>query len=124
VSFCCQVLAHLPYESFDGSLAELRRVLKPSGKLVLSLPNGGFYLGLDVRLPKLRFLRVLPVPLLRARQHPSDRKHLWEINRAGFPVPRVRRAIAAHFEIEREFRPAENPYHHFFAGRPRPWSGR
>jgi SAM-dependent methyltransferase len=119
IAFCCQVLEHLPFAEFDRALGELRRVLRPSGTLVLSLPNAGFYVQLAARLPKLRVGHLVPVPFLRARHHPRDSQHYWEIERRGYALGKVRGAIERHFAVVRMFRPQENPYHQFFIGHPR-----
>ncbi|HEX9780152.1 MAG TPA: methyltransferase domain-containing protein [bacterium] len=119
IAFCCQVLEHLPFSELDAALAELARVLRPGGKLILSLPHGGFYVQLEARLPKVRWAGRLPVPFLKTRRHPHDRKHQWEINRRGYSETRVRGMIARRFRIAREFRPRENPYHQFFVCRSR-----
>ncbi len=59
-------------------------------------------------------LKRAPIPH-RPWQHDFDGQHYWELGTAGFPVERFRGAlVAAGFEIERDFRVPENPWHHFF----------
>jgi SAM-dependent methyltransferase len=59
-------------------------------------------------------LKRVPVPH-RPWQHDFDGEHYWELGTAGYPVVRFRRsATAAGFEIVRDFRVPENPWHHFF----------
>lgn len=119
VVFCCQVLEHLPFDEFDSALRELCRILRPRGTLVLSLPNAGFYVQLAARLPKVRLGQLIPLPFLRARHHPRDSQHYWEIERRGYSLGKVRAGIERHFTVEEMFRPPENPYHQFFIARPR-----
>lgn len=119
VVFCCQVLEHLPYNEFSTSLSELYRIAKPSGKVVLSLPNGDFHIAVSLKLPKLRVKRLIKIPFLTVRHSPLDKKHFWEVNRKGFSLKKVKKVIENFFIIEKVFRPLENPYHQFFVLKPK-----
>jgi predicted SAM-dependent methyltransferase len=119
IVFCCQVLEHLPYSEFEAALKELRRILKPKGKVVLSLPNGGFYFRMDVRVLKLRFSKLYRLPFPRFRHHLGDTQHYWELDRKDYAAHAVLKIIERHFVVEQDFRPHENPYHQFFVGRVR-----
>jgi SAM-dependent methyltransferase len=118
VVYCCQVLEHLPYESFVEALTELRRVT--AKRLVLSLPDDGLFF--YARIRGLR--RILPwlwdgfsLPNLRpatidVREHGQ---HFWEVGRRGYPAARIRRdADHPEFRRAQEFRMVERPYWHFY----------
>jgi len=114
VVLCCQVLEHLTYVSFDGALSEISRVLVPNGKFVLSLPNGGFYIKVELRLPKFAMKKLMPLSFMQLRHHPNASQHYWELDRKGTSVKKVRNKILDYFNIEHEDRLFDNPYHHFF----------
>lgn len=55
---CLEVLEHLPPGLRSKALGEMRRVLKPGGRLILSVPHAGWFAWLDsnnirFRLPRL-----------------------------------------------------------------------
>jgi len=60
-----------------------------------------------------------PVPH-SAWRHDFDGAHHWELGTEGFPVERLTAAFAdAGLQVVRDFRVAENPWHHFWTLRPR-----
>jgi SAM-dependent methyltransferase len=83
---CLDVLEHLQYDHQTRAFAELSRVLKPNGELLLSLPN------LAHLQSRLKFL--LTGELVRTSspsKHPGDRpiaEYLEMARRAGFVVVR------------------------------------
>ena len=108
-----QVLEHLPFSDFVVALRELRRV---TGRYVcISLPDAGRYARLSLRLPgALGFDWVLDLSKFRKR-HVFQGEHYWEINKRGFQVKVVRRAILdSQLKIVGENRLRENMYHRFF----------
>ncbi len=115
---CCQVLEHLPFKQFDIALGEIRRVLSPGGRLVLSLPDLTRTYKFLLQLPKLGQLAfVIPVPVPEFLKKPwtYNGEHYWNIGNKSYPV----RLIAAHIEsqgftIERQFRVFEMSWHRFF----------
>jgi SAM-dependent methyltransferase len=55
---CVEVLEHMPPELRAAGFQEMRRVLKPGGRLVMTVPHAGWFAWLDsnnlrLRLPKL-----------------------------------------------------------------------
>lgn len=106
-----EVLEHLPFDKFEPSLIELRRVARKY--VVLSLPHYG---------PSLRFL--IKVPLLKERKfawkiphhpvHPSGGEHYWEIGKKGYSAARILSILQNHFTVMNDFVPFENQYHHFY----------
>ncbi len=52
-------------------------------------------------------------------RHEFDGEHYWELGTEGYPVERFTAAArAAGFQVDRDFRVPENPWHHFFTLRP------
>jgi SAM-dependent methyltransferase len=118
---CFQMLEHLPFDLFVPALREIRRVTK-SG-LALSLPDCTYALTfrMGIRNPRkdgwTGVWTLVPsgMALRKFKKVPNNAGHYWEIGRRGTPLRRVRQAIAdAEWRIEREVRPPENAYHHFF----------
>ena len=106
-----EVLEHLPFDTFESALKELKRV---SGRhVMLSLPHFGppilFSLKLPF-LPKIEFSFKIPFH----KKHVFDGEHYWEIGKSGYSIKRIRSIIRKHFTIQKEFIPFENQYHHFF----------
>jgi SAM-dependent methyltransferase len=60
----------------------------------------------------------LPIPHVPWK-HEFDGEHYFELGTDGFPEERMRQAfVDAQLVLERDFRVPENPWHHFFIGRP------
>ncbi len=111
-----EVLEHLPFEDFEKSLSELVRVARRY--VLLSLPHFGPSVRLSFKIPFIpesRFAFKIPFP----KRHVFNGQHYWEIGKRGYPVSRIRNAIAKYDVIEKEFVPFENQYHHFFILRTR-----
>ena len=113
VAVCCQVLEHLPYELFPVGLGELHRVT--SRGVVLSLPDQGRSLRLDLKMPRVARRLLVTLPRARARAWSYDGQHHWEVNARGYGVRTIDEAIRrAGFTIESSYRVFENPYHRFW----------
>ena len=58
---CLEVLEHLPAELRPTAFREMQRVLRPGGKLILTVPHAGWFSSLDPNNMRLRFPRPLGV---------------------------------------------------------------
>lgn len=118
-SLCCQVLEHLPFETFRIALAELRRVTKHT--LVMSLPDVSPAYLLRWNLPFLsNFHLEFTRPRFRLPMFPKSRYdsmgHYWEIGYAGTTRTEVFRAIVeSGWKIQRTWRVPEKSWHRFFS---------
>ncbi len=55
---CIEVFEHIPSERRTQALAEMRRVLKPDGRLILRTPHAGLFAWLDSNNMRFRFPRI------------------------------------------------------------------
>ncbi len=118
LSLCCQVLEHLPFDDFHQALEELRRVTRRA--LVLSLPDVTRQVNAEISLPLVGRHRVsLDLTLFSRGEMGAERTeqlgHQWEIGYRGSSLSRVRSIMGeAGWELAREWRVPEVPWHHFF----------
>ncbi len=113
-----EVLEHLPFEDVPQALSELARVT--SRYAVISLPYRSTGVEWILKFPGIRtlfkksFLNCfLRIPLKFGGIAVSG-QHYWEIDGGQFQLVKVRRAIAEHFTIRKEFSPPLDKYHYFF----------
>ena len=120
VTFCCQVLEHLPYEHFVASLDELKRVTRQ--RVVMSLPDVRPFFYLRARVPGFRHAFPwlwkgisLSHPFAPRHCFESHGQHHWEIGKRGFSARRVLDDIGSlGWGRVRQFRMIERWYWHFF----------
>jgi SAM-dependent methyltransferase len=113
VACAFEILEHLPFEDFEKSLLELKRVSKKY--VVLSLPHWGRHISVKVRLPFFKKLRWQKKFSLRPMEHVFKGEHHWEIGKRGYPVSKITDAISgAGFRLKKDFVAFDSPYHHFF----------
>lgn len=110
---CYQVLEHLSFDQFSNAIKEIYRVT--SRYALVSLPDAGSYVRIDLRLPKFgRLNKLIELPL-NTKKHIFDGQHYWEINKRGFPIKRIKTIFCkANFRIIKNYRVFENPYHRVF----------
>ena len=108
---CAEVLEHLPFENFESSLQELKRVTRKN--LILSLPHFGPPLKLSFKIPFLKEIKLAwKIPY--HPQHKSEGPHYWEIGKKGYSAGKIKQIIKKYFKIRKKFIPFENQYHHFY----------
>jgi SAM-dependent methyltransferase len=117
LSFCCQVLEHLPFDLFAQSMSEIARVSRRN--VVISLPDASPSLRLELTRGSSRVFRSrvsLDKLAVRApKAHTFDGQHYWEIGKAGYPLDRILQSMQeAGLEVLENYRLHLNPYHHFF----------
>jgi SAM-dependent methyltransferase len=96
-----EVLEHLPVEVEQLCIAELRRVLRPGGTLILTTPHHGTFWWLDplmmkTHLRRARGLLTGSVPQLKGHKH--------------YRVSEIRALLAPHFDVLSVERPGKLLY--------------
>jgi len=111
---CYEVLEHIPYEDFNKALSEVFRISKLY--VILSIPDISRVYRFNVQIPKIgEIKKLIPLPRIRKPIHKFDGQHYWEIGKASYPLRRIICDIEkAGFEIKKNYRVFEVPYHHFF----------
>ena len=111
VAVAFEVLEHLPFDHFESALLELARVA--GKKVIISLPHFGPSLRCSFKLPFMKEMKwAFKLPYHPV--HVFGGEHYFEIGKKGYEIAVIRAALAKHFDIEKEFIPYENQYHHFF----------
>lgn len=110
---CCQVLEHLPFEYFTKAIEEIYRV--SAHYSVISLPDAGTLLHIDLKVPKFgRLSKLIELPL-NFKKHMFDGEHYWEIRKKGFSLKMINNILnETKFKIVKNYRIYENPYHRIF----------
>lgn len=124
VIICCQVLEHIPYNQFESCLTEMKKCLKPSGRLILSLPNNGlrFRLYLEIKGRKQLITADIHGGVCKfyKKEFDYNGQHYWEIDAARkYRKTTVRKVISSHFAILEEYCVRNNSYHRFYICAPK-----
>lgn len=118
VAIASHVLEHLPWSRFERCLAELARVARHC-LIYLPLAGGAWGIRWFSSAPAMDVSWALNLANpLRSIDGESavlmDGQHYWEIGRPGFPLARVREAIARHFDIHKAYRNEQWPLSYNF----------
>jgi hypothetical protein len=108
---CFEVLEHIPFEEFDKSLREIKKITKRF--FIFSVPQASLKISFGFKFPLIKrkdFLISFPLPV----KHKFDGEHFWELGKRGYSLEKIRKNIKRHFKIVKEVRPRLNPYHRFF----------
>lgn len=78
---CMEVLEHLPADSRPTAFREMHRVLRPGGRLILTVPHAGWFAWLDANNIRLRlptvYRRLFGKGLRDDNYHSAGRKLEW-----------------------------------------------
>lgn len=112
---CAEVLEHLPFEKFEQSLNELKRVAKKY--LIISLPYWGYTFGLKIKLPILG-VKILKFKITGIKKHNFEKStagHYWEIGKKGYALKKIKNIFRKNnFKIMESFWDLDDPYHYYF----------
>ncbi len=109
-----EVLEHIPFNDFEKSLKELKRVSKKN--IIISIPIRKIGIELYIWLPKIHDIYIyldIPFPIKQKKNITDKDCHYWEVNKIGYSKKRILNIIKKHFTVKKEFRPKFNKYHWF-----------
>lgn len=118
VIMCCQVLEHIPFDSFESIIEKLSICIKE--ELILSLPNHARWYKISSKLPKIFFKIKIKVKRLFQKEwdinNQGNGEHYWEIDIKGkeYSKNNVDKIISKYFDIKQSYVPYENTYHVFY----------
>lgn len=123
VVLCCQVLEHLPFEKFQDSLSQLKRVART--RVILSLPDVRRFWGIRLSLGRINLAYQISPAHITPPTFPLTRTkefgHHWEIGYRGYSIKRIKAVIlAAGFRIVSIERVYDLSWHTFFVLDPAP----
>lgn len=115
--YACQVLEHLPWNESLKALKELKRVSKKH--VLISLPHHSLRFDWIISFQKIkqifgREFLDLSIKIPRTTKIKFNGEHYWEIGSKGYPLGKIRKELNKEFDVEKEFSPILNKYHHFF----------
>jgi SAM-dependent methyltransferase len=87
-----EILEHLPFELFEKTLKEMRRVSKKYA--VLSLPHMGVVFKINFKAPLIpEILLFFKVPYFW-KEHHFNGQHYWEIGKKNYPLKKIKKIIS------------------------------
>jgi len=108
---CAEVLEHLPFEYFEKSLKEIKRVTK--NYAIISLPYVCINFRFSFKFPLFKQKKIfIQMPLYK--KHEFDGEHYWEIGKKKYPLNKIKKIIQKYFLIEKNYLVWEHPYNMFF----------
>lgn len=111
---CCQLLEHLPFSDFTNALKEISKCLKSNGHLILSLPDCGREIRINICIPKV-INRDWIIRSCRKKTFEMTKEHFWEVNGGKtYSNKEINRLINLQFFVEKEYLVKNNHYHHFY----------
>ena len=94
---CCEVLEHLPYDSFTGCLEEIGRVARKH--VILSVPDVTTSYRIHLELPRFKSIHKMFLhPFPRPDEHIYDGEHYWEIGKKGYPLKNCKPWLSLKFQ--------------------------
>lgn len=102
---CCEVLEHVPEELRPRALSEFHRVLKPGGRLILTVPARGIFSSLDPANFRFRFPKLFQ--WASGKVGGRDRQQIYETHAKGvvwhhhFRFEELKSLLGSAFEIEK-----------------------
>lgn len=111
---CCQMLEHIPFSDFCNALKEISKCLKSTGYLILSLPDCGREIRINIHFPEI-INKDYRIKLCRKKPFKINESHYWEINGGKlYNKKEIKKIINSLFLIEKEYLVNNNNYHHFY----------
>jgi ubiquinone/menaquinone biosynthesis C-methylase UbiE len=106
-----EVLEHLPFEKFEKSISEIKRVSRRHA--IISLPHFGPVIKFSFKIPFLRELKFA----WKIPYHPIHKfngQHYWEIGKNNFSNAKIKNILEKNFKVTKDFIPFDSQYHHFY----------
>lgn len=110
----CQVLEHIPFDSVEKALSELKRISKKN--VIISIPYARAYIEniLKIILPFFERQLHFSVKIPWLSKTISNNEHYWEMGAKNYPKKKIKKLIKKHFKIRKEFQPILNSNRYFF----------
>lgn len=109
---CCQVLEHLPYNSFILALENLRYITKK--RIIISLPDASKCFSAAGFISKIGEIAMCFQLPYKKNKHVENDEHFWEIGEREYELKRVSSDMKSALGNFKSFRNYFYPYHRFF----------